>query len=90
IAGTAFAAESVKMRNGAPDYATTRPSRTRSNIYVTVTAPVIQAPPVVAPVASSTLVQNAATIEPTTTVTHINGASSSALSMAAAALAGTL
>ncbi|KAJ2750639.1 hypothetical protein GGI19_004991 [Coemansia pectinata] len=90
VAGTAFAAETVKVRHGAPDYATTAP-RSRSNVFVTVTAaPVIQQPPVIAAAAPSTVVQNAATIEPTTTVTHINGASKKVVSMAAGALAGTL
>ncbi|KAJ2049410.1 hypothetical protein GGI03_004573 [Coemansia sp. RSA 2337] len=90
VAGTAFAAESSKVRHGAPDYATTAP-RSHSNVFVTVTAPpVIQQPPVIAAAAPTTVVQNAASVQPTTTVTRANGASSNVFSMAAAALAGTL
>ncbi|KAJ2026670.1 hypothetical protein H4S04_008105, partial [Coemansia sp. S16] len=37
-----------------------------------------------------TVIANAATVEPTVTVTHINGASSNIFSLGAAALAGTL
>ncbi|KAJ2099974.1 hypothetical protein GGI03_005571, partial [Coemansia sp. RSA 2337] len=48
------------------------------------------APAPVAYAAPVTVVQNAASVEPTVTVTHINGASSNIFSLGAAALAGTL
>ncbi|KAJ2890135.1 hypothetical protein GGI21_003093 [Coemansia aciculifera] len=54
-------------------------------------APQAYAPaPVQAYAAPVTVVQNAATAEPTVTVTHINGAASSAFSIGAAGLAGVL
>ncbi|KAJ2810647.1 hypothetical protein GGI24_006974 [Coemansia furcata] len=51
-------------------------------------APVNQyaAPAPIAYAAPVTVVQNAASVEPTVTVTHINGASSKALSLGAAAV----
>ncbi|KAJ2257514.1 hypothetical protein GGI13_000882, partial [Coemansia sp. RSA 455] len=48
------------------------------------------APAPVAYAAPVTVVQNAATVEPTVTVTVTNGASSNIFSLGAAALAGTL
>ncbi|KAJ2492832.1 hypothetical protein IWW37_001130 [Coemansia sp. RSA 2050] len=53
-------------------------------------APAAYAPPVQAYAAPVTVIQNAATAEPTVTVTVTNGASSKVLSLGAAALAGTL
>ncbi|KAJ2095170.1 hypothetical protein GGI09_005010, partial [Coemansia sp. S100] len=52
--------------------------------------PAAYAPAPVAYAAPVTVVQNAASVEPTVTVTHINGASSNIFSLGAAALAGTL
>ncbi|KAJ2580068.1 hypothetical protein GGH95_002786 [Coemansia sp. RSA 1836] len=66
------------------------PNKGQGTVYNTVTVPQIVQPPVIVGAASNTVVQNAATVASTVTVTRNNGASGNYISMAAAALAGTL
>ncbi|KAI9500278.1 hypothetical protein GGI26_000909 [Coemansia sp. RSA 1358] len=62
------------------------PGADRDRAYLTVTQPnIVQPAPIIA--APQTVVQNAATDEPTVTVTHTNGAAS--FGMSAAVLIGT-